>query len=408
MASYLKDSLGVRVPITGTADHGHSSSSYPMLMSLSKLDIVDGHVYWQHPGSPPPVNTPMVNDPLRSTVVKLSRTAVAGKPYTVSEFNHPFPNEWASEGIPILAAYAAFQDWDAVMVYTFEPKRDPAWKGYVGDPFDISHDPVRMTQMAAGALTFLRGDVRPARQTVSRSYTRDQAFESRRLPRTEQPYFTPGFPLALPLVHGVRIRSLDGPPTQKLAALDTNVMVSDTRELTWTTTPRDKGLVREETDRTQALIGFVKANAKSVRNLSARHRQRLREHRADVDGSEADRERGEAAPHRWLARHEHGDEAESGPHADARSGRATVVDRASDGNDHAARAAWARHPRLGIGTRRGGEGDRCADRREANAGRLGAADRYARDHMVRRVGHAVGSRTIRLIVLGGRHVRAVS
>jgi hypothetical protein len=37
MASYLRDSLGVRVPITATADHGHSSSSYPMLMSLSKL-----------------------------------------------------------------------------------------------------------------------------------------------------------------------------------------------------------------------------------------------------------------------------------------------------------------------------------------------------------------------------------
>ena len=40
-------------------------------------------------------NTPKVNDPLRSTVVRLSRTAVAGKPYTVSEFSHPFPNDWA-------------------------------------------------------------------------------------------------------------------------------------------------------------------------------------------------------------------------------------------------------------------------------------------------------------------------
>ena len=67
------------------------------------------------------------------------------------------------------------------MLYTFEPKRDPDWKSYVGDPFDISLDPVRMTQMAAGALMFLRGDVRPARETVTRSYSREQAFESRRL-----------------------------------------------------------------------------------------------------------------------------------------------------------------------------------------------------------------------------------
>jgi hypothetical protein len=271
MASYLRDSLGVRVPITGTADHGHSSSSYPMLMSLSKLDVVDGHVYWQHPGSPPPVNTPMVNDPLHSTVVQLSRTAVAGKPYTVSEFNHPFPNDWAAEGIPVAAAYGAFQDWDAIIVYTFEPKRDPSWKSYVGDPFDISLDPVRMTQMATGALAFLRGDVRPARETVARSYAREVAFESRRLARTEQPYFTPGFPLALPLTHGVRIRSFDGSPGAPtvFAPLDTTTIVSDTRELTWRTTAEGHGLVTEETDRTQALIGFVQSHRPALKNLAA-------------------------------------------------------------------------------------------------------------------------------------------
>src|SRR5262249_14002645 len=77
MSGYLKKELGVKAPITGTADHSHSSSPYPMLASLSKLDVLDGHVYWQHPGSPPPVNTPMVNDPLHSTVVQLSRTAFA-------------------------------------------------------------------------------------------------------------------------------------------------------------------------------------------------------------------------------------------------------------------------------------------------------------------------------------------
>jgi hypothetical protein len=269
MATYLRDSLGVRVPITGTADHGHSSSSYPMLMSLSKLDVVDGHVYWQHPGSPPPVNTPMVNDPLHSTVVQLSRTAVAGKPYTVSEFNHPFPNDWAAEGIPIAAAYGAFQDWDAIIVYTFEPKRDPSWKSYVGDPFDISLDPVRMTQMATGALAFLRGDVRPARETVTRSYAREQAFQSRRLGRAQQPYFTPGFPLALPLTHQVRIASLEGDSTARYQPVDSTTIVSDTRELVWRTTPDAHGLVTEETDRTQALIGFVRAHRAAVKNLAA-------------------------------------------------------------------------------------------------------------------------------------------
>jgi hypothetical protein len=269
MARYLKDTLGVKVPITGTADHSHTGSSYPMLTALTRLDILDGHVYWEHPGSPPPVNTPMVNDPLQSTVVQLSRTAVAGKPYTVSEFNHPFPNDWASEGIPILAAYGAFQDWDAIILYTFEPKRDADWKPYVGDPFDISLDPVRMTQMAVGALTFLRGDVRPAAQTIVRNYTREQVFDSRLLGRAEQPYFTPGFSAAVPLLHGIRIGSFDGPPTVPMATPDITTLVSDTKELAWRTSPDHTGLVTVETDRTQALIGFVKANARSVKNLSA-------------------------------------------------------------------------------------------------------------------------------------------
>jgi hypothetical protein len=266
MSGYLKRELSVKAPVIGTADHSHSSSPYPMLAALSKLDAVDGHVYWQHPGSPPPVNTPMVNDPLHSTVVQLSRTAFAGKPYTVSEINHPFPNEWASEGIPIVAAYGAFQDWDAIVMYTFEPKRAPDWKPYVGDPFDISLDPVRMTEMATGALLFQRGDASPARQTISRTYSKEQVLESRLLPRTEQPYFTPGFPLELSLEHGVRIQSLAGPPTAKFAAAGGNPVVSDTKQLAWYTSP---GLVTVDTERTQALIGFVRENRKALRNLSA-------------------------------------------------------------------------------------------------------------------------------------------
>ena len=262
MSGYLRKELGVRQPIIGTADHSHTSAPYSMLASLSKLDILDGHIYWNG-------NQPMVNDPLHSTVVQLSRTAFAGKPYTVSETNHPFPNEWAGEGIPTIAAYAGLQDWDMIVMYTFEPKLAPDWKPYVGDPFDISLDPVRMTEMATGALMFVRGDVRPARQTVERTYSSEEVMENRLLPRTEQPYFTPGFPLALPLQHAVRIKSLDGPPTEKLSTSEGSPIVSDTRELSWYTSAEKTGLIAVETDRTQALIGFIKANHKVLKNLSA-------------------------------------------------------------------------------------------------------------------------------------------
>ena len=235
-----------------------------MLASLSKLDILDGHIYWEHPSSPPPVNTPMVNDPLHSTVVQLSRTAFAGKPYTVSETNHPFPNEWASEGIPIIAAYGSFQDWDAIIIYTFEPKLAPDWKPYVGDPFDISLDPVRMTEMATGALIFLRGDVRPARQTVARTYSKDQVHPKPQAAADRTALFHTGLPARLALEHAVRIQSLDGPPTETFAAPEGNPdRLRHQGALLVYRPPKTRELVTVDTARTQALIGFVSVQPQS-------------------------------------------------------------------------------------------------------------------------------------------------
>ena len=269
MEKYLKQTLGSKSLVMATADHSHSGSGYPVLLASESMDIIDGHTYWQHPEYYVK-KLPMVNDPFNSMVVELSRSAIAGKPYTVSEVNEPFPNDYAGEGIPILAAYGSLQDWDGIFWYTFEPKIDPAWKPYVGDPFDISLDPVKMPELAEGALMFLRGDVSKARGTSDRSYSQRQVFDSMLLPSTERPYFTEGFPLSLPLQKEVRISSLDGAPAAGFGVDATpNPIVSDTQELAWYTTSQKTGLVTVDTARTQALIGFVKAEAKSVSNLAA-------------------------------------------------------------------------------------------------------------------------------------------
>jgi hypothetical protein len=265
-----------------------------MLQSTSLMDVVDGHVYWQHPAIWGARNTPMVDDPLNSTIVKLSRSAFAGKPYTVSEVNHPNPNEYASEMIPILAAYGAFQDWDGIFFYTFEPKALGDWQPYVADNFDITLDPVKMIQMSVGALLFSRSDVKPAREIVTRSYTAEQVIESMRLPESARPYFTPGFPVSTALRHGVRIESLDGKPTASFPPDEPGPYLSDTGELAWydrglaghhrrdgraesseqnVPVPLARmvrgGLVTIDTDRTQALVGFVKANGRETRHLAA-------------------------------------------------------------------------------------------------------------------------------------------
>ncbi len=269
MKAFLKETLGVRSLLIGSNDHNHNQSGYPTVSANALLDILDGHVYWQHPDNSAERNTPMVNDPCASTIARLSRTSLVGQPFIVSEVNHVFPNDWISEGIPILAAYAGFQDWDGIIWYTFEPKANPGWEPYIGDAFDISLDPVRMPQIAAGALAFLRGDVSPAVATIERTYTAEQVRASLRLNSNETPYYTPGFPPSLVFRHKVRVGSLDGSPTEPLTALDMSPVVSDTDELCWHTAPEGNGLVIVDTPRAQALIGFVRANRKSTRNLIA-------------------------------------------------------------------------------------------------------------------------------------------
>lgn len=268
MKDYLRGTLGVQSLLIGTSDHRHSRGLYAKVWTNAALDIIDGHVYWQHMTLKENHNTPMVDDPLYSTVVRLSRTALDSKPYIVSEVNHVMPHDWVCEGIPILAAYAGFQDWDGVIWYTFEPKQDPDWAPYIGDPFDISLDPVRLPQLAAGALMFLRGDVQSGLSTNLRTYSLEQVREALRMDPAEKPYFTPGFPLSTVLQHKVRIGSLEGPPTQVPDEPDTNPLVSDTRELRWYRPPHAQGLVVVDSPRAQALVGFVAASGRATDNLA--------------------------------------------------------------------------------------------------------------------------------------------
>ncbi len=269
MEHYLKQDLRVKSLVIGTNDHTYFIPGMPLVRTTSKFDIVDAHVYWQHPAIYGRRNTPMVNDPLHSIEVKLTRSTMVGQPFTVSEVNEPFPSDYDSEMIPLLAAYGAFQDWDGIFIYAMEPKLVGLWQPYIGDHFDITEDPVKMAQMPAGALLFLRHDVRTAEQTIERTYSSDQIYESMRLPESEDPYYTPGFPLALALKHGSRIRALDAAPTRRFEDAPANPIVSDTGQLSWHTSERHGGVVTIDTERTSALIGFVRDNGAETSRLSA-------------------------------------------------------------------------------------------------------------------------------------------
>jgi hypothetical protein len=116
---------------------------------------------------------------------------------------------------------------------------------------------------------FLRGDVRPAEQTIYRSYTAEQVRESIRASSSQRPLFTPGFDPAAALIHSTRIRSFEkagGPYPQSDAAA---TIASDTGQLNWHHGQAKRSFVTIETDRSQAYIGFVRNAEEPLRNLAA-------------------------------------------------------------------------------------------------------------------------------------------
>ena len=279
MYDFLKNHMKANQLVAANSDHNHYKSGYALLSSISKADFVDGHVYWQHPSYSTNEetgqrtfsieNTPMVNDPTFSTVAQLSRSAVKGKPYTVSETNHPYPNEYAAEGFMILGAYTLLQNWDGIYFYTFEHGDPMLWKTKMPNYFDILHDPAKMAGIAAGALMFHRRDIKPAETVILRHYNEIELIEGIRKILGPKPFFTPGFPLETPLKYQTRIASFDGGENKFIEIKDPDLIISETGELTWDTQNK-KGLVTINSDKTQALIGFTeKMKVHKTKNMKA-------------------------------------------------------------------------------------------------------------------------------------------
>jgi hypothetical protein len=275
MKRLLKDELGVKAPVVGTADHSDRTAAYAHIEANAMFDWIDGHGYWQHPNyraeTPTCENTPMVNDPLDSTVTQFARTPVAGRAFTISEVNHPFPHESACEGFPILTAYSMFHDWDGIYWFTWDNGK-PSKDGGIPPRafFTIPPDPVKIANLMACGALWHQGGIAPARQTIVRSYTREQMIDALRMNRNkERPFFTPGFDRSTPLVHATRFRFDGGPATAFPPAAPLGGIISDTGELAWTGADKQQGLVSVDAAGAQALIGHVRESGRSTKHLAA-------------------------------------------------------------------------------------------------------------------------------------------
>lgn len=266
LAQFLKKEVGVRCIVMGTI----VGCSVPSLMR--ELDTVDAHAYWQHPEFPNQAwsatdwfvrNLPMVNSGA-GTLSGLAVKRSAIKPFTVTEYDHPAPNPFCAEGILMLSAYAALQDWDGIFFYTYSHRNTDLDAQRLTGFFDYDQHPVKWGFLRAGAALFLRGDVGRARQLVTALLTLDQEIEALRgswgWRLTDGG--DAGLDGRLAFQHRVAVATTPAqiPPSAirpEQAKLNPNRYESDTGEVIWAGFDEQRGVVYTRTRKSKIAVGFL-------------------------------------------------------------------------------------------------------------------------------------------------------
>lgn len=259
MTRFLREEVGVRVPMTGS----NWTINAALLAALQDMPFTDSHAYWHHPTGDGAVgNTPMVAAPV-TFFGALAFQRMVDKPFFVSEWDEPWPNEWRAELPGWMAAMAGFQRWNGLTVYTYRHTSSVPVDRLSG-AFETFNDPARFGLFPAAALMFRRGDVAPAREWVAVTIPQEMAQSA----RTPAPWNAPTH-RALPELHGLAtalVPEEGAPGGPDLGGFSQVVPVgtpmgdmgderqSDTGQL-WRSISRK--LLRVDTPRSQMLTGYL-------------------------------------------------------------------------------------------------------------------------------------------------------
>lgn len=168
LATFIRQELGLRSLLVDTqASYGGLEG---LRREIADSDFIDMHAYWQHPDFAAGWsqlrfhidNTSQVAAPDGGALGSLAVYRVGGKPFTVSEYNIPAPNDYASEALPMYASIASLQDWDAIYAYTYLDFSARWDADHLLGFFDLAGNPAALSFLPVAALTFRKRLVVPA------------------------------------------------------------------------------------------------------------------------------------------------------------------------------------------------------------------------------------------------------
>ncbi len=168
LATFIRKELGLKSMLVDTqASYGGLEG---LRREIAESDFIDMHAYWQHPDFAAGWsklrfhidNTTQAAAPDGGALGSLAVYRVAGKPFTVSEYNVPAPNDYASEMLPMYSSIAALQDWDAIYAYTYLDFSAEWDADHLLGFFDLAGNPAALSFLPVAALAFRKGLVAPA------------------------------------------------------------------------------------------------------------------------------------------------------------------------------------------------------------------------------------------------------
>lgn len=172
---------GVKIPIAGT----NWTRNGPHLSAQAVADFTDSHAYWNTFGlwkmNDKSFQNEVMTGSINNMLPALAFLRISDKPFFVSEWDNPWPNEWRAESSLLMASAGALQGWGGFCIHTYrysadenvdmigKPVTSDAIGGvyYRGGVFDTFNDPAKYGLFYHAALILRRGDVRESDKTVS-------------------------------------------------------------------------------------------------------------------------------------------------------------------------------------------------------------------------------------------------
>jgi hypothetical protein len=249
MLAFLRDDLGVRIPISSTQVNYHGWK----IAAQTTSDFADVHAYWHHPLFPRKQwdkddwtiqnraieANPLTNNWPECSMLMRCAWRFLDKPFTFSEWNSGEPMHYGASLVSTAAIIGGLQDFDAVFFFQYDEGNSDMFRDHMRGFFSMNSQPAKLAMFSACANLFRRGDLAPLTQ---------------RAPGTDKEQTHGGYALT----HRIGVDpNRTEPPIPYKENTDHPLLKSPNENVIWDASNPDTAHVKVDTPKTKLLSGFI-------------------------------------------------------------------------------------------------------------------------------------------------------